>query len=241
MSNNPLVSIIVPVYKVEKYLNNCLQSLVNQVYKNIEILLIDDGSPDNSGAICDEWEKKDNRIKVIHKKNEGVSAARNLGIQEARGKYFVCVDSDDYVKPNYVENLIRARMKFPEAGHIWSGFQTVNDDSGAAKKIYIADESKQYSIFDRSQIKTLSKMWLDASPWMRLYDRSIVINSGIQMDTTISVGEDKLFNYEYLDIVNNTTIVVVNEATYCYRYQDNYSLDTKYYADLLGIYEYNIR
>lgn len=102
---NPLISVIVPVYKVEKFLDRCITSIVEQTYTNLEIILVDDGSPDNSGKICDEWAKKDSRIKVIHKENGGLSDARNCGTEIAHGEYITFIDSDDYVLPEYVEYL----------------------------------------------------------------------------------------------------------------------------------------
>ena len=88
-----LISIIVPVYKVEPYLDRCIQSIVNQTYKNLEIILVDDGSPDNCPVMCDTWAKRDTRIKVIHKKNGGLADARNMGLEVAKGTYFVCSDA----------------------------------------------------------------------------------------------------------------------------------------------------
>lgn len=102
---NDLISIIIPVYKVEKYLNRCVNSVVNQSYKNIEIILVDDGSPDKCPEICEEWARKDCRIKVIHKENGGLSDARNKGLEFAKGTYVCFVDSDDYVAKTYVETL----------------------------------------------------------------------------------------------------------------------------------------
>ncbi len=102
---NPLISVIVPVYNVEKYLDRCVESIVNQTYKNLEIILVDDGSPDNSGALCDEWAKKDTRIRVFHKENGGLSDARNAGTDYAEGDFITFVDSDDYILPQYVECL----------------------------------------------------------------------------------------------------------------------------------------
>lgn len=100
-----LVTVIVPVYKVENYLNRCIRSIVNQSYNNLEILLVDDGSPDRCPQICDEWSKKDRRIKVIHKRNGGLSDGRNVGLKEAKGSYVCFVDSDDYVSETFVETL----------------------------------------------------------------------------------------------------------------------------------------
>ncbi len=99
------ISIIVPIYNVEKHLDRCVASIVVQTYKNIEIILVNDGSTDNSPAICDDWAKKDNRIRVIHKENGGVSDARNVGVAAATGEYIGFVDSDDYIEPNMYEHL----------------------------------------------------------------------------------------------------------------------------------------
>ena len=106
MENRPLISIIVPVYNTEDYLAVCLDSLLAQSYENLEIILVDDGSSDSSGAICDEYAERDSRIKVIHKENGGVSSARNVGLDVARGKYIGFVDSDDSAKPNMFEQLL---------------------------------------------------------------------------------------------------------------------------------------
>lgn len=103
--NSKQLSVIVPVYKAEKYLNRCVDSIIAQTWSNLEIILVDDGSPDNSGAICDEYAAKDSRIKVIHKQNGGVSSARNAGIDAATGDYIAFVDSDDYIAPDMYEKL----------------------------------------------------------------------------------------------------------------------------------------
>ncbi len=103
--NKDIISVIIPVYNTEKYLSKCLETVTNQTMTNLDILLIDDGSTDNSGKICDEWANKDTRIRVFHKKNEGIAAVRNLGLKEANGKYIAWVDSDDYVELNFLEIL----------------------------------------------------------------------------------------------------------------------------------------
>ncbi len=99
------ISIVVPIYNAEKYLDRCIQSILNQSYKDLEIILIDDGSTDSSNKICNNYQKRDNRIKFISQKNEGVSAARNRGISEATGEFIGFVDSDDYIQPNMYETL----------------------------------------------------------------------------------------------------------------------------------------
>ena len=108
---NPLVSVIIPVYKVEKYLDRCVESVVNQTYKNLEIILVDDGSPDNCPAMCDTWAEKDARIKVIHKKNGGLSDARNVALDIVKGEYVTFVDSDDMLALNIVEILVEVILK----------------------------------------------------------------------------------------------------------------------------------
>jgi glycosyltransferase involved in cell wall biosynthesis len=103
----PKISVVIPVYNVEKYLQRCVESILNQTFQDFEIILVNDGSKDHSGAICDEYAKKDNRIKVIHKKNARVSAARNDGIKMAKGKYISFIDSDDWIEPDMYQNMIQ--------------------------------------------------------------------------------------------------------------------------------------
>lgn len=103
-----LLSVIIPVYNVEPFLDRCMESIVNQTYKNLEIIMVDDGSPDNCPQMCDEWQEKDNRIRVIHKKNGGLSDARNAGLAITRGDYITFVDSDDYIDLNMYESMIEA-------------------------------------------------------------------------------------------------------------------------------------
>ena len=107
MNNNPLISIIVPCYNVERYVEQCIRSIMGQSYKNIEIITVDDGSPDNSSQILDKLANEDSRIKVIHKQNAGVSAARNSGLDVATGDYVVFVDGDDYLAPDYVDYMLQ--------------------------------------------------------------------------------------------------------------------------------------
>ena len=102
---SPKISIIVPVYKVEPYIHKCIDSILNQTFKEFELILVDDGSPDNCGNICDEYAKKDNRVRVIHKENGGISSARNIGLDVSNGEYIGFVDSDDYIKLDMYERL----------------------------------------------------------------------------------------------------------------------------------------
>ena len=112
MEKEDLISIVIPVYKVEKYLDKCIKSIINQTYKNLEIIIVDDGSPDKCPQMCDEFAQKDKRIKVIHKENGGLSDARNAGIDIAKGKYITFVDSDDYITDDYVEYMYNLIKKY---------------------------------------------------------------------------------------------------------------------------------
>lgn len=145
--NKDLISIIVPIYNVEKYLNRCVESLVNQTYTNIEILLIDDGSTDNSGKLAEEWGKKYTKIKVYHKKNGGLSDARNYGIEYAKGKYLSFVDSDDYVDERFIETLyktcIKTKTKISAIGkQLFSDDIPVKGDRSEEEKIEIYEKKE---------------------------------------------------------------------------------------------------
>ncbi|MBQ8680482.1 MAG: glycosyltransferase family 2 protein, partial [Treponema sp.] len=132
MDNQPLISVIVPVYNVEKYLPQCLDSIKNQTYKNLEIILIDDGSTDSSGVICDKVALIDKRIRVFHKENGGLSDARNYGIDKAKGSWLTFIDSDDYISSNYIEYLFK--LSVTHNTKIATGAHTVFYESG--KKVY---------------------------------------------------------------------------------------------------------
>ena len=106
-----LLSVIIPVYKVEQYLDQCVESVVNQTYRNLDIILVDDGSPDKCGAMCDAWAEKDSRIRVVHKQNEGLGFARNSGLDVANGEYFAFLDSDDYLDNTIYERLMEKALK----------------------------------------------------------------------------------------------------------------------------------
>lgn len=144
------VTIIVPVYNVEKYLDRCLTSIVNQTYKNLEILLIDDGSPDNCPIICDEWAKKDNRIRVIHKKNAGLGMARNTGIDNATGEYICFFDSDDYVELDVIEKCYIKAIQF-NSDIVTYGFCSVSSNGEVVKK-HIPNVKKEF--FEGEEIQS---------------------------------------------------------------------------------------
>ncbi len=174
IDNQPLISIIVPVYKVEKYLNPCIESIVNQTYRNIEIVLVDDGSPDNCPAMCDYWASKDSRISVIHKENGGISDARNKGMAICSGKYISHVDSDDVIEPVYIEYLYKALIE-------------TNADFSICR---FSDFTEEPDIVDNNNISTITILSQDEilyrfcngthphfhNVWNKLYKRELVEN-----------------------------------------------------------------
>ena len=124
----PLITVIVPVYNVEKYINRCIESIINQTYKNLEILFVDDGTPDNSAKICQDYADKDSRITVLHKKNGGLSDARNFALDVMKGEFVTFIDSDDYVSIYYIENLYNSLSK-DNADMSISWFENVFEDN----------------------------------------------------------------------------------------------------------------
>jgi len=142
--DNPLISVIVPVYKVEPYLRKCVDSIIAQTYANLEIILVDDGSPDNCGKICDEYAERDERVKVVHKENGGLSDARNAGLDIMQGEYVAFVDSDDFVSVNYVEHLYDLMVKY-NAGISACNYLPIREDGMVIKSKDSLVEDKLYA------------------------------------------------------------------------------------------------
>lgn len=230
------ISIIVPVYCSEKYLTHCIKSILAQKYSNFELLLIDDGSPDRSGKICDQYAELDNRIRVLHKSNRGVSSARNAGIELAKGEYILFVDSDDYVEPDYVSTMISVAENRPDYKHIWCCFQTVTGYQYENAVPNIKSDIP-YLTFDRAKIMDLHQMWLDTGPCNKLYRRSVLLEHGIRFPEDLSLGEDWLFNLAYLDAVSLTKILIITKPLYNYVRAGKESLDEGYRPDMLEIYQ----
>lgn len=229
-----LVSVIVPVYKVEQVVKNCIESILNQTFTNFELILVDDGSPDNSGRICDEYAQKDDRVIVIHKENGGVSSARNVGIDKAKGKYICFVDSDDYVSKDYLKTLIDVEEN-NNADNIWCYFKTVDKYSEKidCKEVSSEPNIEKYTVKD---IMTLHEKWLDAGPVCKLYILDIIKENNLKFDESLSLGEDLIFNFVYLDYTNKN-IIVINNELYFYLQNNENSLSKKYYQDMFEIYK----
>lgn len=205
-----LVSVIVPVYNVEKYLTRCLDSICNQTYCNLEIILVDDGSSDNSGRICDEYAKKDKRIRTKHKQNAGVSAARNDGLDIATGDYITFVDSDDYVAPEMYEMLI-AKIQTQNADIAVCGYFQEGNDGVFRINWKGTDE---VCLTQLEQIECLLRnRYYTCSLWDKLYRSDILRN--IRFDESIHHYEDYLFLYEAMQYSHKAVFTPQGCYYYC--------------------------
>ena len=208
----PLISVIVPVYKVEPYLERCVNSIINQTYKNLEIILVDDGSPDNCGKICDELAIKDNRIRVIHKENGGLSSARNAGLDIATGDYITFVDSDDYIENDYLFYLLNALINSNSDIAI-CGMKTIDE----SEKIISIDAFLSNEIFNVKEIFEKILLPLKTAAWGKLFSKKIISN--YRFPEKIIHGEDLVFLANLIE--NDTKFITVKHAFYFYLKRKN--------------------
>lgn len=206
-----MISIIVPVYNVEKYIARCIESLVGQTYQNIEILLIDDGSRDNSLTICKQFSDKYENIRAIHIENHGVSYARNLGIESSKGEYVLFVDSDDYIEKNMIENLLYEQKK-RDVDIVLCGYYRENDE----KKVMVIpdDLNCSFAEFD----KTISYWTFDpiiGSPCNKLFKSQILKEFNLRFCEGMSYGEDFSFCMKYYSHIHKFS--TISKALYHYR------------------------
>ena len=201
------ISIIVPIYNVEKYLNRCIDSIINQTYKNLEIILVDDGSPDNCGKICDEYAKKDNRIKVVHKENGGVSSARNAGLDIVTGDYIGFVDGDDYIKFNMYEKLLNSAIKYN------SDIAFCNSEIHYNNEIIPSNFNNHLMCYNTSEfIIDIMIGGGQRSACLAIYKKDLI--DGIYFDEKIYFSEDYFFNY---NIAKKSQLIInIGEDLYCY-------------------------
>ncbi len=210
---NELVSIIVPVYNVERYLARCVDSLVGQTYKNIDIILVDDGSRDSSGAICDSFAEKDDRVVVIHKENEGVGLARNTALGIARGKYVMFVDSDDYLDPRTVEKCISKRDEmnvdavfFGRVDHFDNGILKIAPVS--SDKLYFEGEEV---VSDLLHSLFTYERGLSISVWGCLFDLEAMHREGIIFRSEKKLlAEDAYFLLEMFPYISSAAVLTDN-------------------------------
>lgn len=217
---NDLISIIIPVYNVEKYLDKCIDSVLNQTYTNLEIILVNDGSTDNSPAVCNAWADKDGRIKVIHKENGGLSDARNAGLSEAQGAFIAFVDSDDYIEADMYEKLI-------------STIHQTESDIALCKFRYVY-ETEQYSVFSADSFDITEYGASDAISaliddrirqvvWNKLYKTQLI------KDTLFDVGkfhEDEFWSYKAIG--KAVKIAEIDYTGYNYMQRENSIMNKGY-------------
>ena len=208
-----LISVIVPIYNVEKYLAECIESIIKQTYKNLEIILINDGSTDLSCEICNEYKEKDNRIKVINKKNEGVSSARNTGIDVSKGSYLTFVDSDDWIEDNFVEILYN-KAKEKNADVVLCGYNRIIGNS----KESINFVKKEYEFASEEYlINTLNPQTGFGFCHMKLFEKKCI--GSVRFKEDLKVGEDALFNEEIS--ANIKKAIFIEKNLYNYRINAN--------------------
>lgn len=210
----PLISIIIPVYKIEKFIDKCINSIISQTYQNLEIILVDDGSPDNCPNICDKYAKMDNRIKVIHKPNGGLSDARNAGIDICKGDYIGFVDGDDYISENMYEHLLEHCIKY-NADIAICGIYAIDEDYNNLS-IY---NPMIYNQITLSNIQALRHLFLTFDvnfevAWNKLYKRDLFFNKDNIRYPYGKLHEDTYTTYKLLYYANN--IAVFNEPLYYY-------------------------
>lgn len=217
------VSVIIPIYNAEKFLSLCLESIINQTYKNLEIVLVNDGSLDNSIEICRQYAERDNRIKIIDDKNRGVSYARNKGIEKATGQYILFIDSDDIVKKNYIDILVKKINKNTNLDMAVCAYEEVNLNCNK-KKNYNIDNSK-IALLTGSLKKDyyLIREFLN-TPWGKLYKTQIIKKHNIRFPDKCNIAEDQIFNYQYYLYVKE--YIYINEPLYVYMHRKNSSLGT---------------
>ena len=230
----PEISVIIPIYKAENDLKRCLNGFLSQTFKDFEIILIDDGSPDSCGKICDEYALKDARIFVLHKKNGGVSSARNGGLKAVRGKYVAFVDGDDCVDKDYLKKLLEGiksyRVDFCMCRYV-NVFAGANESESK-------HEFPLNKALDKEKIKTcvfdtVFKVGLTDglfSPWGKLFKKDIIYDFALKMDEKMSFGEDMLFVISYFE--NCSSAVFISDALYYYERRDD-GLFNKYRSSLI--------
>lgn len=239
-----LLSVIVPVYNTEQYLEKCITSIQNQTYINIEIILIDDGSTDNSGKICDKFAAEDERIKVIHKVNGGLVAARKQGVQVSRGKLITFVDGDDFIETEmYEKMLMRYDAEKPDI--ISSGLKSVRDIDATVLN-YELDEFEE-GIYNRKEIENrilermmwdnrIAKRGITSSVCTKIFRRDL-INQVIQkVDDRLTLGEDAAITYPCFALADK--VIIFHQSWYCYVIRTNSMIREKKLTDFEKIYQF---
>lgn len=212
-----LVSIVVPVYKVEAFLDECVSSILSQTYRDIEVILVDDGSPDGCGTICDGWAARDDRVRVVHQENAGLSAARNSGVDVARGNWVMFVDSDDYVGPDFCRRPLELALEH-DADLVVFGFQRIDED-GSALPSCPTDILGVQGVLDPDEaLVALASRKLNDYAWNKLYRRELVEQVRFFSKDRF---EDQTTSYRFMERAHR---VFVTKEPLCFYRQRNVSL-----------------
>lgn len=231
------VSVIVPIYNAEKVLPRCIDSILNQSYPNLELILINDGSIDGSIDIIRKYEKLDNRVKVINNKNNGVSETRNIGVIQASGKYIQFVDSDDFIELDMVEKTVKL-IENNDADIVMTGlFLDIEKNKKISTSIQTFEDSISISKEDiaKNVLDRLNGTYIN-SPVNKLYKKSIIIDNNIVMNKKIDLGEDLIFNLNYLKYCNKVVFSKESYYHYCMKVEDN--LTFKYRNNKMELMEF---
>lgn len=243
----PVFSIIVPIYKVEKFLDKCIQSILNQTYDNFELILVDDGSPDNCPKICDEYAKKDKRIVVIHKKNGGLVSARNAGVEVATGEYICHVDGDDWVNEKMLEIIYDKAIKNNKVDMVVFGairqFNDRQEDipndviEGLYNKERLQNEIYPFMMYDPR--KSFCNGLIFPVAWNKVY-KSELMKKHYCKDTRIRMGEDNAFVFEC--IIESKSIYFIKDQLYYYNQMNVGSITSNYdsnrFVNNMYMYQY---
>lgn len=217
------ISIIVPVYNVEPFLRRCVDSILAQTFTDFELILVDDGSTDNSGAICDEYSEKDARIRAIHKQNGGVSSARNVGIDAANGKYLLFCDGDDFVAPNWAEILVDCITENPGC-FIACRYKTVTKNEELEPAMDVDSGYSRVTYYD------LFNKGVSAFSCNKIYNKGVIDRIGSRFDEAVGFSEDVEFNVKYCKECSDCILI---EAELYYYFQRDNSATGRYREDLL--------
>lgn len=224
-----MISVIVPVYNAEKTIERCVSSIQTQSYKDIEIILVNDGSKDASLILCQKMQKTDSRIKIIDTPNGGVSFARNLGIKMSKGQYIMFVDSDDYVEPEWCEKLYGTISRDESLGICNVLCKNVETNVDEVQN----ELHCEHNILEAKDFWEVFKLNLLHQPYNKIYSNHVIKDNNILFDESISLGEDLIFNLEYLQHISK--INIINEALYNYTIAGNESLCRRYYKNFWDI------
>lgn len=225
---NPLISVILPIYNVEKYLPACMESIFAQTYHNLEIILVDDGSTDNCGGLCDEYAEKNKRVVVYHKKNGGVSETRNYGLEQARGEYITFVDPDDYIDSDYVEYLLLLINRYHSRMSICQ--HRVRYNNGSVKEMGSAGEEELTA--QRCLERMLYHDVIDTSAWGKLYHRDLF--DGVRYPVN-KIFEDAAITYKLM--MRCEKIAISYESKYTYVFHNNSIVNSEFKKSKLDLLE----